>query len=485
MNDTTTLLWLREDLRLADNPALQAALEKSAYLLPVYIHAPQEAAERAPGAASRWWLHHSLRALAESLRAHGSDLLLRRGDSLAVLRELCAQTGARRVVWNRQYEPALIARDSAIKTALREAGIECRSFNAKLLREPWEVQTRGNTPYRVFTPYWRAHSALPEPPPPGPAPARLPPCPPGISGENLDALALLPEIPWDGGLQTHWEVGEAAAQARLRDFLSNALARYPEQRDRPDELATSRLAPYLHFGEIGPRQIWHALRPYAQDPAGAAAAAAFLRQIIWRDFAYQLLYHFPHTLSEPLNPRFAAFPWYRGEDAAARLRAWQRGRTGYPIIDAGMRELWHTGFMHNRVRMLAASFLTKNLRLPWQLGEAWFWDTLVDADSANNVFGWQWTAGCGADAAPYFRIFNPISQGEKFDPQGAYIRRWVPELAALPDAYLNQPWAAPPLLLQAAGLRLGEHYPHPIVAYKASREAALAAYAEVKAQAGN
>ncbi|TVQ88454.1 MAG: deoxyribodipyrimidine photo-lyase [Chromatiaceae bacterium] len=481
-----TLLWLRRDLRLADNPALHAAAGAER-LLPVYIHAPSEESPWEPGAASRWWLHHSLAALDADLRARGSRLLIARGPSLATLRRLAAQTGASAVHWNRCYEPALIQRDAGIKQALRAAGLACHSHNAALLFEPWQFKTSGDRPYRVFSAYWRrCQATLADLPAPLPIPPTLPPWPSGLTnpaGEPLTALALLPRIHWDNGLAACWHPGEAGAAARLAAFAAGPAQDYASARDLPAVAGTSRLSPHLHFGEIGPRQVLAHLRAQAPVLESAADADAnrlepFLRELGWREFSQQLLYHFPATPDQPLDQRFARFPWDAPDEAA--LRAWQRGRTGIPIVDAGMRELWHSGWMHNRVRMLVASLLTKNLRRPWQDGARWFWDTLVDADLANNTQGWQWTAGCGADAAPYFRIFNPVRQGERFDPDAVYVARWCPELARLPARHRHAPWAAPAALLAQAGVRLGQDYPRPIVDLAASRQAALAAFEQIK-----
>lgn len=473
----TALVWLRRDLRLGDNPALAAALERCEQVIPVYIHAPDEEAPWSPGAASRWWLHHSLVGLGQQLQSRGSRLVIRRGESLAVLRRLVEETGAAQIHWNRCYEPATIARDGAIKQALRGEGIDCTSHNAALLCEPWALKTGNGDPYRVFTPYWRQLGPrLSEIAAPAPAPHALPSLPAGLAGLSPEALQLRPSIPWDQGLQTTWQPGESGAQRMLERFLNGPIEDYEQARDLPAESGTSRLSPYLHFGEIGPRQVVAAIHATGLDPA---IAEPYLRELGWREFSHQLLYHFPKTPSEPLNPRFAGFPW-RGGDTEPLLEAWQRGRTGIPIVDAGMRELWHSGWMHNRVRMIVASLLTKNLRLPWQEGAHWFWETLVDADLANNTQGWQWSAGCGADAAPYFRIFNPVLQGQRFDPRGAYVRRWCPELAELPDRLIHQPWEAASGHLTQCGLQLGRDYPAPIVDLKASRAAALKAYDQIK-----
>lgn len=477
---STVILWMRRDLRLDDNPALRAALVDCDRLVPVYVHAPDEEAPWSPGAASRWWLHWSLLALDGSLRSLGSRLWIVRGDSLGRLRQIAAATGARRIHWNRLYDPAARARDGRIKGALRSDGLRVESHPGSVLFEPWELATGAGDPYRVFTPFWRrcterlgGLSALP-------APSTLPPGPDGLESCPLEALDLLPRIPWDAGLRATWTSGEAAAQARARAFLLKRVQAYAGERDRPDRDGTSGLSPHLHFGEISPRRL---LALVAERWGGPSAdpAAPFVREIGWREFAYHLIYHFPQTTDEPLDPRFAGLPW-RSAGADHMLRAWQRGETGIPLVDAGMRQLWGTGWMHNRVRMVVASFLTKNLRLPWQSGARWFWDTLVDADLASNSLGWQWSAGCGADAAPYFRVFNPVRQGERFDPGGDYVRRWVPELARLPERHIHQPWAAPASVLSAAGVRLGCDYPKPVVDLRSSREAALAAYEVIKSR---
>ncbi len=481
MNGNTIIVWFRRDLRLADNPALAAARENGGRILPVYIHAPEEEAPWAPGAASRWWLHHSLAALDAGLHEHGGGLIVRSGPSLSVLRQLIAETGANAVHWNRLYEPAAIARDTEIKQALRADGLVARSHNAALLFEPWTLNTQNGGPYRVFTPFWKACQRLGLP--------EYDTLATGLSlaqadSEPLDALDLRPTIPWDAGLQDHWLPGEAGARSMLRDFLEHRALSYAMGRDCPGHHSTSRLSPHLHFGEIGPRQIVGAVRAcQAADerPGVHASLDSFLRELGWREFSHHLLYHFPHTPAASLNQRFAQFPW-RTDDAEA-LAAWQHGCTGIPLVDAGMRELWHSGWINNRVRMVAASFLTKNLLLPWQEGAQWFLDTLVDADLANNTQGWQWSAGCGADAAPYFRVFNPVLQSRKFDPNGTYLRRWLPELASLPDSALHAPWKVPKQVLHSAGVRLGRDYPHPVVDLGASRRRALDVYNLVKQEA--
>lgn len=467
------IVWFRQDLRLRDNPALAHAVASDAPIVPVFIWAPDEEGAWAPGAASRWWLRQSLAGFDGALRGHGSRLILRHGPTLPALRALLRETGATAVVWNRRYEPASIARDTEVKQALLDQGIDARSFNGALLHAPNAVANQSGRPFQVFTPFWKHVGALrvrDELHGPGgtlPEPARWP------ASEPLDAFGLKPAIPWDQEFPDHWQPGEVGAQAALARFLGEDLAGYAVERDRPDRRGTSRLSPHLHYGEIGPVQVWHAVR----RAGGGPGAEVFLKELGWREFAHHLLFHFPHTSDQPLRPEFARFPW---SDDRTGLRAWQRGRTGYPIVDAGMRELWNTGWMHNRVRMIVASFLVKHLRVHWLEGARWFWDTLVDADLAANTLGWQWSAGCGADAAPYFRVFNPILQGAKFDPDGAYVRRHVPELARMPAAHIHAPWEAPAHVLRSAGVELGRTYPRPCVEHKPAREAALAAFAELK-----
>jgi len=382
------------------------------------------------------------------------------------------------VFWNRRYEPTAIARDKRLKEGLKSRFFEVFSFNGALLREPWELTTGQGAPYKVFTPFWRALQAAVPPPAPLPRPKKLAGYD-GIDGDSLDDWKLLPTKPdWAAGLRESWMPGEKGAADALVTFLDGAAGSYKSERDRPGTLGTSRLSPHLHWGEVSPRQVWHATqRAVDASELAAGAAEAFLRQLGWRDFSSNLIFHWPDFPDAPWRKEFAAFPWRDDEDAFA---AWCRGRTGYPLVDAGMRQLWRTGWMHNRVRMIAASFLVKDLLIPWQRGEAWFWDTLVDADLANNAAGWQWVAGCGADAAPYFRIFNPVSQGEKFDPDGTYVRQWVPELKDLPNDAIHKPWEASDVVLRTANVSLGETYPHPLVDHRAARARALAAYEKVK-----
>ena len=473
MNDShkPILLWFRLDLRLDDNPALTRAAESGRPVIPVFILSSEDEAPWAPGGASRWWLHRSLAALEESLRHQGSCLILKQGPAARALDALIQETGATAVYWNRRYEPAIVARDAKIKKALMGRGVEVKSHNGHLLFEPHAVRNRSGQPFKVFTPFWKHCLTLEVPAPFSLQTASNALRPPAEwpRSENLDSWNLNPELDWADEFPVSWTPGENGARRRLRDFLKG-VEHYPRSRDFPDEDGVSRLSPHLHFGEIGPRRI-------RSEAGSGKGAQAFLREVGWREFAHHLLYHFPDTTETPLRPEFAAFPWSTDKHG---WREWTRGRTGYPIVDAGMRQLWRTGWMHNRVRMIAGSFLVKDLLIPWQHGARWFWDTLVDADLANNTLGWQWVAGCGADAAPYFRVFNPVLQGRKFDPQGAYVRRWVPELANLPAEWIHNPREAPEEVLAEAGVTLGEDYPPPIVDHAEARRKALDAYEAVK-----
>lgn len=452
----TSIVWFRDDLRVTDNPALTTAAHRGADIIAVYVLDEASPGIRPLGGAARWWLHHSLASLRADLEALGIPLVLRRGEAARVIRDLVTDAAADAVFWNRRYAAPERAIDTALKAQLREAEIEVASFAASVLFEPGTITSGAGTPYGVFTPFWRACLAQPEPrrplPPPAPIPADARP---SLPSDPLDSWGLLPRDPdWSGGLRETWRPGEASAHARLRAFLDEGLPRYASERDRPDQPATSRLSPHLRWGELSPHQVWHATLDRYRTGEHAASAQKFLAEVGWREFAWHILFHFPELATRNWRPSFDAFPWPPADPAV--LRAWQRGSTGVRLVDAGMRELWHTGTMHNRVRMVAASFLTKNLLIHWREGEAWFWDTLVDADAASNPFGWQWVAGSGADAAPYFRIFNPELQAAKFDPDGAYVARWAPEYAA-------------------------GTAPRPIVDLARSRDAALAAYAEVTA----
>ncbi|GAA4065455.1 cryptochrome/photolyase family protein [Agromyces indicus] len=459
MSAAPSIVWFRDDLRVADHPALHAAVERGEPVVAVYVLDEESSGIRPLGGAARWWLHHSLASLADDLRELDVKLVLRRGPAGRVIRSLVDETGAGAAFWNRRYGGAEREIDTDLKSSLAEAGLEVRSFAGSLLFEPWTIRTGSDTPFSVFTPFWKACLAADEPrhPLPAPSPGDLT----GVGGahgrggpasDDLDEWALLPTKPdWAGGIRDTWEPGEAAAHARLQEFLDDDLGDYAKGRDRLDRQVTSRLSPRLRWGELSPHQVWHATRERA---AGTEGARKFLSEVGWREFAWHILFHFPDLATKSWRSEFDAFPWPRLKPSA--LTAWERGRTGVPVVDAAMRELWHTGVMHNRARMISASFLIKNLLIDWRRGEEWFWDTLVDADHANNPFGWQWVAGSGADAAPYFRIFNPELQREKFDPDGAYVGRWVPEYGT-------------------------DDYPEPIVDLKATRDAALAAYEQVKA----
>ena len=481
---TRAILWLRRDLRLDDNPALQALLDDGHTPVPVYIHDETDP-DWPLGAASAWWLHHSLTALEKSFQQCGSGLIVLAGNTRKQLSRLIETTGAEAVYLNRCYEPAFIGHDEAIRKALERTGISMHSYTGTLLRAPEGIAKKDGTPYRVFTPFWKAlHNTGPSRSPVA-RPEQLPAIPETslYAETSIESLGLLPRTPWDRAFHGHWQPGEDGAWNALHEFCEHRLIDYPSARDRPALSGTSRLSPHLHIGEISPPRVWHYLEQWAatQTETGTVAASEiWLRQLGWREFSHHLLYHFPESALRSLDRRFENFPWR--SDYANQLASWQQGRTGIPIVDAGMRELWTTGYMHNRVRMIAASFLTKNLRIPWQEGARWFWDTLVDADLGNNTMGWQWTAGSGADAAPYFRIFNPVLQGEKFDKAGVYVRSWVPELERIDNKYLHQPWSADPAVLADAGIRLGTDYPEPLVDLQASRKEALAAWEQIKRQ---
>jgi len=466
-----TLVWLREDLRLFDNPALHYAASLGE-VTPVYIY-PESL-----GGASYWWLHHSLLNLQKAFAEQGVRLLLRTGQPERVLVELAGQLEADSVMWNRVYSPQGMRDGAALKAVCAEKSIATRSFNGQLLIEPSEVMTKQSTPFKVFTPFWRNCVANLRPSDVLGVP-KLTKTSHLIESETLDNWGLLPSKPdWSAGLQKRWKPGEEGAQANLESFLESTVSNYSEGRDIPGQENTSMLSPHLAFGEISSKQIWFATHnAMASRQVDSVNGNKFLSEIGWREFSRYLLVHFPHIVKEPFNTKFTNFPWQTDQ---ALLDAWQRGETGYPIVDAGMRELWATGYMHNRVRMITASFLCKHCLTHWREGMAWFWDTLVDADIANNTASWQWVAGSGADASPYFRIFNPILQGEKFDKNGDYIKKWVPELAGLSSKHINKPWEADQDTLKAARIKLGEDYPLPIVDHKQARQLALDAYASIK-----
>lgn len=476
------VVWFRDDLRVSDHPALMRAAESGRPVIGVYVF-DERAGGRPLGGAARWWLHGSLRALGAALAALGGTLALLRGDEHDTIVSFAAALGAGAVYWSRRYALAARAVDNAVQTALDAQGIAVETFNASLLFEPGDLVNADGRPYQVFSAYWRAAMRRGVPAPPLGAPRRLNggALPAALARQcvALDALGLEPTGPdWAGGLRDAWRFGEDAAHRRLRAFVDSRLGGYAAERDRPGIASTSRLSPYVRFGNLSARQLWHAAADaYAHGAATQADLDKFLSELGWREFGWTQLHHFPDLPRRNLRHTLDGMPW---RDDPAALTAWRRGATGYPFVDAGMRELWATGWMHNRVRMVCASFLVKHLLIDWRVGEAWFWDTLVDADAASNAANWQWVAGCGADAAPYFRIFNPVAQGRKFDPDGAYVRRWVPELAGLPPATIHEPWAAPGAQLAAAGVRLGETYPLPIVAHDAARRRALDAFGAIR-----
>ena len=478
----TTIVWFRHDLRLADHPALHAAATRGA-VVPVFLWTPEEEGRWAPGGAHAWWLHHSLASLDGALRERGLRLVLQRAPSDAALRRLAAETGADAVYWNRRYEPHLAARDEAVHRVLRDDGIAIETFESQILHDPDGVETTSGGPYHVFTPFWKKLKATLDVAPPLPAPdlsaAHAPPA--WRDALALEDVPLRPEVrdgvDWAGGLRDTWTPGEFAAHERLQYALDHILPDYATTRNRPDLDGTSRLSPYLHHGELSIRQVWTAVTDWAASNGAHEEAEPYLQELAWREFSYHMLYHYPNTPSENYRAKFDDFGW---QDEETTLARWQQGRTGYPIVDAGMRQLWDTGWMHNRVRMIVASFLTKDLMIGWWHGADWFWDTLVDGNLANNTMGWQWSAGSGVDAQPFFRIFNPVSQGERHDPDGDYVRRWIPELADLPTRYLHQPWAAPDDVITAAGVRLGTNYPAPMVDHGDARDRAMAAYDAIR-----
>ncbi len=477
----TTILWFRQDLRLTDNSALNAAISRGGPILPLFIFDHSEKHEWSLGGASRWWLHHSLEWLSESINERGNELIIRAGDTASVLGEVLKETRATSIFWNRCYEPRSIKRDKKLKQALIKDGIDVCSFNSSLLREPWEVATQKGDPYKVFTPFWRASRALGEPAFPSSAPASIPAFDRAIKSCNLSTLQLLPEnVDLTDGFQERWTPGEKGALDRLNEFKKGNAHDYGDLRNIPSLAGTSRLSPHLHFGEIGPRQIWHAITSNAYlktDGIMSKSFETFLSEIGWREFSYHLLYYFPELPTTPIRKEFERFPW---ADSLSSRTAWECGKTGYPIVDAGMRELRSTGWMHNRVRMIVASFLVKDLLINWRYGARWFWDTLVDADLASNSASWQWVAGCGADAAPYFRIFNPTTQAKRFDPDGTYVRQWIPEISGLPNKLIHTPWLAKPVELSDAGIVLGNSYPYPIVDHSKARNHALDTYKKLK-----
>ena len=473
MSKGIAIHWFRQDLRITDNPSLETAAEFDA-VLPIYILDDENSQEFKMGSASRWWLHNSLQSLNESLDGR---LSIYSQNPEIVIQELLKKYEVKAVFWNRCYEPWRIDRDIDIKAYLDDKNIENKSFNSHLLWEPWEISKDDGTPYRVFTPYYKKGCLNAEEP-------RLPSKNLKIDTifydqdcEQIDTLDLLPRINWYSQIQEAWKPGEEGAQKRLDQFLEEGLLDYKEGRNFPFKENVSRLSPHLHFGEISPNEVWYQAKTKESVSGIQKSLEHFLSELGWREFSYYLLYHFPSLPKQNFQAKFNKFPWIKNESF---LESWQKGETGYPIVDAGMRELWQTGYMHNRLRMVVGSFLVKNLLIDWREGEDWFWDCLVDADLASNSAGWQWVAGSGADAAPYFRIFNPVTQGLKFDPEGEYTKKYVPELKLLPNKFLFSPWEAPKEILEKAGIELGKDYPEPIVDLKYSRELALEAFGKTK-----
>ena len=475
------IYWFRQDLRTRDLPGLHAAAQTGKPVIPIFVLDDEAAGSWRAGGASRWWLHHSLQALDSELRDLGGRLHTYKGSTVDTLEALVKDSGADAIYCSQQFEPWSRTLEQNVHEHFSAKGLTVKRFPGTLLHQPESISTQAGQPFKVYTPFWRACNAARPPAAPLPQPEGAIWFSDALTSAPLSELALLPKSPdWAADWHDYWTPGEIGANERAHLFLAGPAEHYDEGRDYAAKAYTSKLSAHLHHGEISVRTIWHMAEAQKDEtPQAAASIEKFQSELGWREFCYHLLVHFPDIPEKPFKAPFASFPWASNETA---LNAWQRGQTGYPIVDAGMRELWQTGFMHNRVRMVVASFLTKHLLLHWRDGEDWFWDTLVDADLASNACSWQWVCGSGSDAAPYFRIFNPIAQGEKFDKEGEYVRRWVPEIAALPDKYLHKPWETPPLLLQEAGITLGETYPLPIVDHKIARESALAAYATIKGQ---
>ncbi|MDR6285365.1 deoxyribodipyrimidine photo-lyase [Methylopila jiangsuensis] len=483
--EAPVLVWFREDLRLGDHPALAAALETGRPVTALYLYDDASPSLRPLGGASQWWLSRSLKALAQDCAALGLPFTVRKGAAATEIPKAVKEAGAAQTLWSRRYGAAEAKIDGEVQARLERAGVEVSTFNGRLLYEPWEVTSKAGTPLKLFSPFWRACQAKGDPAPPLPRPTKRDvTAGPALDGLAVEDLALEPTTPdWAGGLRANWTPGEAGAREAVGAFLDDGLRGYAKNRDRPDLPATSRMSPHLRFGEVSPRQLWHAVEAAkAEGAANGTDVEKFRAELGWREFSYHLLHQHPELATRNVQPRFDAFPWSKPDPA--QMRAWRRGLTGYPIVDAGMRQLWTTGWMHNRVRMICASFLIKDLLVDWREGEAWFWDTLVDADPANNAASWQWVAGCGADAAPYFRVFNPILQGEKFDPEGAYVKAFVPELKDVPTRYVHKPWEATEIELRAAGVTLGEDYPRTIVDHGKARDRALAAFGRLPPKDG-
>ena len=474
MKTGVAIHWFRQDLRLNDNPSLESASQYE-NIIPIYILDDINPGKFEMGSASKWWLHNSLHKLNESLNG---KLLVFRGDPCEILNSLIQEHKITYISWNRCYEPWRIARDKKIKSTFETKDIKIESFSGSLLWEPWSISKDDGTPYRVFTPFYKKGCLNAEEP-------RLPSGRVNLtnlydkieSSFSIDGLGLLPEINWYESFESEWNPGEVGADDSLNDFIDSGLFNYKEGRNFPSQKFVSRLSPHLHFGEISPNEVWYRAKTRESVPGIEKSLAHFHSELGWREFSYYLLYHFPDLPNKNFQEKFDIFPWKENKEF---LSLWQKGKTGFPIVDAGMRELWQTGYMHNRLRMIVGSFLVKNLLIDWRFGERWFWDCLVDADLASNSASWQWVAGSGADAAPYFRIFNPITQGLKFDPDGEYTKKYVPELENLPNKYLFSPWEAPKEVLMEAGIELGSNYPNPIVDLKLSREIALEAFATTK-----
>lgn len=472
------IVWFRKDLRIHDNPALWEAAQQG-IVIPVFIWSEEEELDYQSSEASRWWLHHSLHALQKKFESKGLALTVRRGNSLQQLTEISKQTNADAVFYSDRYEPSIVRRDQLITQSLLSSGIEVRSFQSNLLFPPGNLLNQKNQPYKVFTSFWK-RTMQETVQRPLPIPVEFVAYDQELPSLQLDELGLLPAIHGHEKFHAYWEPGEEGAIARWQAFTEEGLSRYVEGRDIPSADSVSLISPHLAWGDISVRAIWHAakrLNDAAIEEYIATAIDAFLRQLIWREFAYHQLIHFPTMLDTPLREKFKAFPWQGSNEA---FESWQKGLTGYPFVDAGMRELWETGAIHNRVRMVVASFLVKHLLISWTEGSEWFKETLIDFDAANNAMGWQWVTGSGIDAAPYFRIFNPVLQGQKFDSDGLYIRKWLPELEKLPLKYIHQPWKAPTELLLKAGIELGKTYPLPVIDHSFARSRALEAFAKVK-----
>jgi deoxyribodipyrimidine photo-lyase len=473
-SDKLAIFWFRQDLRISDNPALTKSLSFDK-VLPIYILDDINSKDYAMGAASRWWLHNSLASLKKNLK---NSLSLYIGDPLEILKELTIKFNVDSIFWNRTYEPWRIKRDKIIKSKFLDEGINIETFNASLLWEPWDILKSDGTPYKVFTPFFRRGCLnAPEPRKPLAAPKLKSLIFDDKSSSSLEDLSLIPKIKWYSEMDSLWKPGEQGAREKLDYFIENGLSGYKEGRNFPSKNNVSQLSPYMHYGEISPNQVWHKAQLKRNVSEIKNDLEHFLSELGWREFSYNLLYHFPSLPKENLQKKFDKFPW---TDNMALFDKWKKGITGYPIVDAGMRELWQTGYMHNRVRMIVGSFLVKNLLLDWRKGERWFWDCLIDADLASNSASWQWVAGSGADAAPYFRIFNPVTQGNRFDPDGDYIRKYVPELDNLPNKFISSPWEAPMEVLESSNVILGVNYPYPIVNLKESREKALSAFSTVR-----